>query len=80
VERETIHALENEIRSAGCGSGGRSGRNGSVENVTWQSNDGTRIEGVLHKPKDFDPKKKVSAAHQDSWRTHGAVAGRALVV
>ena len=31
---------------------------GSVETVTWQSKDGTRIEGVLHKPKDFDPKKK----------------------
>lgn len=26
--------------------------------MTWQSKDGTRIEGVLHKPKDFDPKKK----------------------
>jgi dipeptidyl aminopeptidase/acylaminoacyl peptidase len=31
---------------------------GSVEVVTWKSKDGTRIEGVLHKPKDFDPARK----------------------
>jgi dipeptidyl aminopeptidase/acylaminoacyl peptidase len=29
-----------------------------VETVSWRSKDGTRIEGVLHKPTDFDPKKK----------------------
>jgi dipeptidyl aminopeptidase/acylaminoacyl peptidase len=31
---------------------------GSVETVSWKSKDGTRIEGVLHKPADFDPKRK----------------------
>lgn len=28
------------------------------EVITWKSKDGTIIEGVLHKPKDYDPKKK----------------------
>src|SRR2546425_5544657 len=28
------------------------------EVISWNSSDGTRIEGVLHKPADFDPKKK----------------------
>jgi dipeptidyl aminopeptidase/acylaminoacyl peptidase len=28
------------------------------EVVRWKSKDGTEIEGVLHKPKNFDPKKK----------------------
>jgi dipeptidyl aminopeptidase/acylaminoacyl peptidase len=31
---------------------------GSVERVSWKSKDGTRIEAILHKPKDFDPKRK----------------------
>ena len=31
---------------------------GSVEVVSWKSHDGTLIEGVLHKPADFDPKRK----------------------
>jgi dipeptidyl aminopeptidase/acylaminoacyl peptidase len=31
---------------------------GSVEAVSWKSKDGTLIEGVLHKPADFDPKRK----------------------
>jgi dipeptidyl aminopeptidase/acylaminoacyl peptidase len=31
---------------------------GSVEAVTWKSKDGTLIEGVLHKPADFDPKRR----------------------
>jgi dipeptidyl aminopeptidase/acylaminoacyl peptidase len=31
---------------------------GSVEVVSWKSKDGTLIEGVLHKPADFDPKRK----------------------
>jgi dipeptidyl aminopeptidase/acylaminoacyl peptidase len=31
---------------------------GSVEAVSWKSKDGTVIEGVLHKPADFDPKRK----------------------
>lgn len=31
---------------------------GTVEMVSWKSTDGTEIEGVLHKPADFDPAKK----------------------
>jgi dipeptidyl aminopeptidase/acylaminoacyl peptidase len=31
---------------------------GSVEVVSWKSKDGTLIEGVLHKPVDFDPKRR----------------------
>ena len=31
---------------------------GSVEVVSWKSKDGTMIEGVLHKPADYDPKHK----------------------
>jgi dipeptidyl aminopeptidase/acylaminoacyl peptidase len=31
---------------------------GSVEAVTWKSKDGTLIEGVLHKPAGYDPKRK----------------------
>jgi len=31
---------------------------GSVEVVSWKSRDGTAIEGVLHKPADYDPKRK----------------------
>ena len=31
---------------------------GTVETITWQSRDGTTIEGVLRKPSNFDPAKK----------------------
>lgn len=31
---------------------------GSVEVVSWKSQDGTVIEGVLHKPADYDPRRK----------------------
>jgi dipeptidyl aminopeptidase/acylaminoacyl peptidase len=31
---------------------------GTVETVSWKSKDGTAIEGVLHKPADFDPNRK----------------------
>ena len=31
---------------------------GTVEVVSWKSRDGTLIEGVLHKPADYDPKRK----------------------
>src|SRR5512139_2299492 len=31
---------------------------GTAEVVRWKSRDGTEIEGVLHKPKDFDPSKR----------------------
>lgn len=31
---------------------------GSVEVVSWKSKDGTVIQGVLHKPADYDPKRK----------------------
>jgi dipeptidyl aminopeptidase/acylaminoacyl peptidase len=31
---------------------------GTSEVISWQSQDGTTIEGVLHKPNDFDPSKQ----------------------
>lgn len=31
---------------------------GNAEIVRWKSTDGTEIEGVLHKPRDFDPSRK----------------------
>jgi dipeptidyl aminopeptidase/acylaminoacyl peptidase len=31
---------------------------GTSEVISWQSRDGTTIEGVLHKPDDFDPAKR----------------------
>jgi dipeptidyl aminopeptidase/acylaminoacyl peptidase len=31
---------------------------GTVETITWQSKDGTEIEGILRKPSNFDPAKK----------------------
>ncbi len=31
---------------------------GTVETIRWTSRDGAEIEGVLHKPSDFDPAKK----------------------
>ena len=35
---------------------------GKVETITWQSRDGTTIEGVLRKPSSFDPRKKYPLA------------------
>jgi dipeptidyl aminopeptidase/acylaminoacyl peptidase len=31
---------------------------GTVESIKWVSKDGTKIEGILRKPSDFNPKKK----------------------
>ncbi len=31
---------------------------GTSEVISWESNDGTTIEGVLHKPDDFDPSRQ----------------------
>ncbi len=31
---------------------------GTVEVISWKSQDGTEIEGVLHKPADYDPARK----------------------
>jgi dipeptidyl aminopeptidase/acylaminoacyl peptidase len=31
---------------------------GTVEVVTWKSQDGAEIEGILHKPADYDPSRK----------------------
>ncbi len=33
-------------------------KTGTLEVVSWKSQDGTAIEGVLHKPADFDPARK----------------------
>jgi dipeptidyl aminopeptidase/acylaminoacyl peptidase len=35
---------------------------GTLENIRWQSKDGTSIEGVLRKPKDFDPRRRYPLA------------------
>ncbi len=35
---------------------------GSVEVIRWQSKDGVEIEGVLHKPPDFDPSRRYPLA------------------
>jgi dipeptidyl aminopeptidase/acylaminoacyl peptidase len=47
---------------------------GSVETVTWKSQDGTTIEGVLHKPKDFDPHRKYPLL----VKIHGGPTGISL--
>src|SRR5439155_4732657 len=31
---------------------------GTLDIVSWKSQDGTAVEGVLHKPADFDPARK----------------------
>lgn len=43
---------------------------GTVESIRWVSKDGTEIEGVLHKPSDFDPQKKYPLLFQ----VHGGPA------
>ncbi|HEY71159.1 MAG TPA: S9 family peptidase [Anaerolineae bacterium] len=43
---------------------------GTVESIRWTSKDGTEIEGVLHKPSDFDPSKKYPLL----FRVHGGPA------
>ena len=58
---------------------------GTREVISWKSQDGTTIEGVLIKPADFDPTKKYAAALRHPRRAHGhrsagaAAAGRALL-
>ena len=44
---------------------------GTREVISWQSQDGTTIEGVLIKPADFDPAKEISAALHYPWWTDG---------
>jgi dipeptidyl aminopeptidase/acylaminoacyl peptidase len=43
---------------------------GTVESIQWTSKDGTEIEGVLHKPSNFDPSKKYPLL----FRVHGGPA------
>ncbi len=38
------------------------------EVIQWKSKDGAMIEGVLLKPKNYDPKKKYPFAGSHSWR------------
>jgi dipeptidyl aminopeptidase/acylaminoacyl peptidase len=47
---------------------------GSVEVVSWKSKDGTTIEGVLHKPADYDPKRKYPLL----VKIHGGPTGISL--
>jgi dipeptidyl aminopeptidase/acylaminoacyl peptidase len=44
---------------------------GSVEVVSWKSRDGALIEGVLHKPADYDPKRRYPLLVQ----IHGGPTG-----
>ena len=44
---------------------------GSAETIRWMSVDGTEIEGVLYKPRDFDPAKKYPLA----FVVHGGPRG-----
>ncbi len=44
---------------------------GTREVISWQSQDGTTIEGVLIKPANFDPAKEISAALHYPWWTDG---------
>jgi dipeptidyl aminopeptidase/acylaminoacyl peptidase len=47
---------------------------GTVEVVSWKSKDGTRIEGILHKPADYDAAKKYPLLVQ----IHGGPTGTSL--
>jgi dipeptidyl aminopeptidase/acylaminoacyl peptidase len=47
---------------------------GSVEVVSWKSKDGTTIEGVLHKPADYDPNRKYPLL----VKIHGGPTGVSL--
>jgi dipeptidyl aminopeptidase/acylaminoacyl peptidase len=47
---------------------------GTVEVVSWKSQDGATIEGILHKPADFDPSKKYPLL----VKIHGGPTGTSL--
>jgi dipeptidyl aminopeptidase/acylaminoacyl peptidase len=47
---------------------------GTVEVVSWKSRDGTTIEGILHKPADYDPAKKYPLL----VNIHGGPTGTSL--
>ena len=49
---------------------------GPVSLVRWKSSDGAEIEGVLHKPADFQPGQRVPAAGRDPRRAHRHLARR----
>jgi dipeptidyl aminopeptidase/acylaminoacyl peptidase len=49
----------------------RDWRLGTVEVVSWKSRDGTMIEGVLHKPAGYDPKRRYPLL----VRIHGGPTG-----
>ena len=44
---------------------------GTREVVSWKSKDGTEIEGILIKPRDFDPSKKHPPSLRPSRRSRG---------
>ena len=43
---------------------------GTVEVISWKSKDGALIEGILHKPADYDPCTEISTARRDSRRAY----------
>lgn len=47
---------------------------GTVEVVSWKSHDGTVIEGILHKPADYDPTRKYPLL----VKIHGGPTGTSL--
>ncbi len=47
---------------------------GTVEVVSWKSEDGATIEGILHKPADYDPAKKYPLL----VKMHGGPTGTSL--
>ena len=47
---------------------------GTVEVVSWKSEDGATIEGILHKPADYDPAKKYPLL----VKMHGGPTGISL--
>ena len=50
----------------------------AIELVSWKSQDGASIEGVLHKPAEFPGGEEVSVARRDPRRAYGHVAPQAF--
>ena len=59
---------------------------GTAELVTWQTNDGRKLEGIVYKPEDFDPSKKYPLItyfyekRSDSYRNYHIPSPSASIV
>ena len=60
------------------GAGRTRGATSALEVVSWKSQDGATIEGVLHKPVGFQAGQEVSAARRDPRRPDGHLAADAV--